>query len=101
MMNESCLEALALRRTDRDEVSPDVRLVPVGVEHGGQLGVTRPGQPHPVGAARRQPDVVHEAGQVLHERLNGAELRGRLTDPRSVGYGPFQKKNMSMEVLID
>ena len=34
------------------------------------------GQPHPVGAARRQADVVHEAGQVAREGLDGPPLRG-------------------------
>ena len=43
-----------------------------------------PGQPHPVGAPGGQADVVHEAGQVLRERLHGAELLRLLTNPRSV-----------------
>ena len=34
------------------------------------------GQPHPVGAARGQADVVHEAGQVAREGLDGSTLRG-------------------------
>ena len=43
-----------------------------------------PGQPHPVGAPGGQADVVHEAGQVLRERLHGAELLRLLTNPRPV-----------------
>ena len=55
----------------------------ITVQHGRRVLGAGAGEAHPVRVAWRPADVVHEAGQVAGEGLDGVTLGRVSTDPRS------------------